>query len=135
MYSRCPRYPNLQPNCRLVYDPLNPCCQKPVCGAVVAPTPPVGATPVPTVGQAGHTPVTSSTPGGPPTPRKFKVQSLKCLSSLSIFFFCFCLKCRCQFSFPAPDVGVFSLSHYLSGKICFSPSRHLSPHLSISHCI
>lgn len=36
---RCPRYPNLDPTyCQLVYDPTNPCCQKPQC-MTVSPTP------------------------------------------------------------------------------------------------
>ena len=30
-YHRCPRYPPLPANCRMVYDASNPCCKKPDC--------------------------------------------------------------------------------------------------------
>lgn len=43
---RCPRYPNLASTCRLVYDPTNPCCQKPEC-QTPAPTPGIGQSPSP----------------------------------------------------------------------------------------
>ncbi|GFR69731.1 collagen alpha-4(VI) chain [Elysia marginata] len=51
--DKCPNYPNLPLNCRLVYDPLNPCCKKPEC-----PPPASPATP----GPNGVTPTTVPTP-------------------------------------------------------------------------
>ncbi|WAR11992.1 SAS-like protein [Mya arenaria] len=46
--DRCPRFPDLPPNCHLVYDPVDPCCQKKEC-LTVTPTPfPGMVTPAPT---------------------------------------------------------------------------------------
>ncbi|XP_052233684.1 uncharacterized protein LOC127846468 isoform X4 [Dreissena polymorpha] len=46
--DRCPRFPDLPPSCHLVYDPVDPCCQKKEC-LTVTPTPfPGMLTPAPT---------------------------------------------------------------------------------------
>ncbi|KAL5022346.1 hypothetical protein ScPMuIL_001501 [Solemya velum] len=57
----CPRYPNLPMQCRMVHDPMNPCCSKPDC---TSPTPSVGPTP-----GSGVTGTPSLGPGISPTPR------------------------------------------------------------------
>ncbi|XP_041376891.1 uncharacterized protein LOC121389362 [Gigantopelta aegis] len=42
--DRCPHFPNLPYYCRMVFDPSNPCCQKPDCNQ---PTPKPGQNPTP----------------------------------------------------------------------------------------
>ncbi|XP_071131764.1 mucin-2-like [Mytilus edulis] len=47
--EKCPRYPQIPPNCFLVQDYLNPCCKIPLC-STVAPTPiPIFIIPAPTL--------------------------------------------------------------------------------------
>ena len=76
---RCPTYINSRPECRLVKDPLNPCCKKLEC--IDSPTPglpptvgsntptphPPGVSPSPGVTPSGQTPIVGSHPS--PTPK------------------------------------------------------------------
>ncbi|XP_060570089.1 uncharacterized protein LOC132728460 isoform X2 [Ruditapes philippinarum] len=54
----CPRYPGLPPQCRLVRDPMNPCCQKPDCST---PAPQVTLAPVPGVSTPAPNPFVTPT--------------------------------------------------------------------------
>ncbi|XP_070202959.1 uncharacterized protein [Littorina saxatilis] len=75
--ERCPRYPNLPSECRLVKNIADPCCQVPECGP--APTPPSttgspipnGATATPPLLPGQVTPIPNqSTTQAPPTTQK-----------------------------------------------------------------
>ncbi|XP_067652673.1 mucin-2-like [Haliotis asinina] len=59
--EKCQRYPSLPPQCQMVQDYLNPCCQKPYCD--FRPT----ATLFPPTYLPGHSPTPLS--GGTPTPQ------------------------------------------------------------------